>query len=215
MKDVRPRACMIANFKSTVKTHKTPGSQTIRPLHALARSPFAPGMRLARHFLVDAMRHFRHVLADSHDLRRKLDSLVVETTDRLMKVDVKDSFFSGDHESLYNAIATAGLGPQESRRQVNSLFKFSLFSQYEKWKDQIFQVMQGTGMGLIHSGDMADLIFAKLCEENWILDKDVQSRFPIRGYFRYKDDLIVRTGGSNESRKQWFHEFQENRDFSD
>ena len=64
----------------------------------------------------------------------------------------------------------------------------------------VFPVMIGSGMGSIVSGSVSDYAFYCLAESNFLLDPTVRTQHHIRGYMRFKDDLLLILGGSKDSR---------------
>ena len=53
--------------------------------------------------------------------------------------------------------------------------------------------IEGSGMGNIHSGEVAGSVFTKKVEIPF-LDPDIQEIFDLRGYGRYRDDILVFIG---------------------
>jgi len=53
-----------------------------------------------------------------------------------------------------------------------------------------YRVVKGSGMGLLHSGDLADLCYDFLVDE-WIMRVSTTRAFGIKAYCRFKDDSIV------------------------
>jgi hypothetical protein len=59
---------------------------------------------------------------------------------------------------------------------------------------RVFTPTKGSGMGAIHSGEVSDMLFYRLVEEVFLLIPSVRSQFLIRGYFRYRDDILLIVG---------------------
>ena len=55
-----------------------------------------------------------------------------------------------------------------------------------------YQVMIGTGMGMVHSGDCSDLASYHLGERSYALDNDIMDRYKIKYYAVFIKLLIVR-----------------------
>ena len=69
----------------------------------------------------------------------------------------------------------------------------------------IWQVITGSGMGLISSGPISDFAFYCLCEASFLLDPTMRAQHFIKGYVRFKDDLFLVLGGNGASRTDLFH----------
>ena len=58
----------------------------------------------------------------------------------------------------------------------------------------VYHVMKGTGMGLPHSGELTDSCFAALVEIT-ILSPRLRSKYGVKGYFRFRDDILAICAG--------------------
>lgn len=54
----------------------------------------------------------------------------------------------------------------------------------------MFQVLRESGMGLAHSGNLADLALANLAD-GWALRGEMRKKFDIKGFWRFKDDVLA------------------------
>ena len=56
----------------------------------------------------------------------------------------------------------------------------------------MWKVVQGSGMGLCHSGDVMDFAFWQRCESKLLADKvKLLHTFGIYRYWRYRDDILI------------------------
>lgn len=58
---------MVSKLKNTVKTHKSPGQVTLRPMHASVQNPMSGGMAYVSHALIPKLRSHVHIIKDSMD----------------------------------------------------------------------------------------------------------------------------------------------------
>ena len=67
--------------------------------------------------------------------------------------------------------------------------------------DRAWRVRQGSGMGLPHSGDVADIAYL-MNERKFIVNGEIIKNYVVKAYYRYKDDmvLIIRNAGTNVPR---------------
>ena len=57
--------------------------------------------------------------------------------------------------------------------------------------NRVWRVKQGSGMGLRHSGDLADLSMYSLCEKAWALSTVVATEYGINTYWRFRDNVFI------------------------
>ena len=87
--------------------------------------------------------------------------------------------------------------PEELRDIVRRVLVFLLGHQYVTVKGtrRLWRVLEGTGMGLIHSGELADLAFYHDFEKPILQNQFVIDSLWIQLYVRFKDDLFIISGG--------------------
>ena len=179
-------------FSLTVKSHKRPGKVTGRNLHCGGHQPFSGLSRWVSWHLRSQLSSKRHILRDSQDLIRKLAGHVFSGDIKLYKIDIKESFLCGSPELLAQ---WSTLSFHEKLRPV--AFKVVLFllrNQFVRVRgltEAAWQVQEGSGMGLQHSGEVADSAFFHLAKRSLLAAAPVQRRFLIEAFFRFKDDMIV------------------------
>ena len=186
----------VASFQTTIKVHKPQGQVTARPLHASNR------------FLLDGIAgwvvvQIRVILAasspwllrDSFDLIHRLEGADYGDGCKCIHLDVKDFFMSGDINALASDIMI--LFPQCARTDlVRECVSYLLSNQFVRLPDapgRCWKVVSGTGMGLLQSGDFADLAFRSKAE-TWACDPITLHALDIRAYFRFKDDILLVRG---------------------
>jgi len=134
-----------------------------------------------------------YLIRDPHDLVVQLDGLRVDSHTFFIEVDVADFFMSGKGEELVSA-STEHIpdGPKKSLMQdVTRLLLRAQFIESKLLPDRLWQVQQGTGMGLRHSGEIADSSFANLVEVGFAARKEIQKAFSILHYSRYRDNMLI------------------------
>lgn len=58
-------------------------------------------------------------------------------------------------------------------------------------KDRLWMVRQGSGMGLKHSGDLADCALLLKAEVSWAVNPGVMQEHGIKAYWRFRDDVLL------------------------
>ena len=111
-----------------------------------------------------------------------------------MRVDIEDFFMSGTVDDLVST--TIPLIPLCRRDTVRKALTFLLNHQYvvsDLIPERTYKVVKGTGIGLRHSGAVADASFFTLVEHDFVTD-DMQDRlelsYGVSHYFRFKDDIF-------------------------
>eukprot|EP00959_Pyramimonas_sp_CCMP1952_P087403 1828707-Pyramimonas_sp.AAC.1 len=117
---------------------------------------------------------------------------------------------SGDFESLSGA-AVQILPPGPRRDLVHEVLMWLLENQFVTCAcapDRAWQVRKGSGMGLPHSGPVAEAAFYVLVEKPWASRSEaLEVAFNIRFYCRFKDDIFAvarRVGAENHLAAHYF-----------
>jgi len=82
-------------------------------------------------------------------------------------------------------------GPKKTL--ISDVLNHLLDSQFvisEELGERLFKVVEGSGMGLKHSGHVMDLALANLVEGPWATSRNVQHAFGIKKLWRYSDDIL-------------------------
>ena len=98
--------------------------------------------------------------------------------------------------------ATAALPQRAFKDLLTDVCYFLLEHQYVKSpfsKSRAWQVVRGSGMGLVHSADMMDYICWQKAEKLLLPELHV---YGVRGYWRYRDDILI-LGTWTSSRLVW------------
>ena len=125
-----------------------------------------------------------------------------------MKLDIKDHYLSGTSEELCGACSKV------IRSEVLPLFTTTLmtllyyqFVESRELPERVWRVTKGTGMGLPHSGEVADSAFAALAEDPWATKHAIQVYHGIDGYWRFRDDILI-LGSDRQRAKEFFWELR-------
>ena len=138
-----------------------------------------------------------HIVISTPGLLTMINSVSIEPLDMLVKADVKDYFMSGAHSNL--AEYTSRFCDPEYRTSVKDACEFLLHYQFVNLDEQnaeMHQVVEGAGMALNASGDIADCAFLCDRERSFILRKDIIRKYNIKLYARVKDDMFMILGES-------------------
>ena len=57
--------------------------------------------------------------------------------------------------------------------------------------NRLFRVLRGSGQGLGHSGDIADIALANIVEIPWACLPEIQHKYRIKLFRRYRDDMLI------------------------
>ena len=189
-----------ASLQHTVKTHKPAGSVVLRPIHAFGSNPMCPGMRWLKGNLRPVLERLPHLLKNSQDLMDKLRSFRLPRDVRFLKLDVKDFFLTGSHGFLIETCA--GLLPPSERASFRLMADAVIRNQFitsGNCPGKTFRVVNGTGMGMIPSGDISDLVLFSCLEKNFILKPSNRREFGILFYCRFRDDILLIVNSSISS----------------
>ena len=184
---------IISTLKYTVKSHKPPGEVEWRPLHSSVRTPLAGGMRFITFLLRPILLTLPHLLLNSFQVVQRLRTRSISSSARLIKIDIRDFFMEGEHAQFLEACSSAV--PIEWKRCLRTLLAFILRTQYVRspcFRDKLFQVKRGAGMGLLCSGDICDITFYKTVEETIL---PVLASWNVVDYFRFRDDIFAIVDG--------------------
>jgi hypothetical protein len=174
----------------TVKSHKVPVS--VRLIHSSAANLLNP-LCAAVHRLLDVgLRNVSHLCLGSDNVTEKLKCMCVTQSTVLLKFDVVDFYLSGEHDLIVReALRFVGDGPAGSFLAV--ALPIILANQFvqptfdeELSSSTCFKVTKGSGMGLKHSGSLADAVLAKFVEESLLV-----SCPGIQGFLRFRDDVFA------------------------
>ena len=189
---------LVAPVTANYKTHKDQGNISIRVLHDNSSTPFlALGRWISKMVRPALLQQGPHIVINTPGLLTMINSVSIEPNDMLVKADVKDYFMSGSHANL--AEYTSRFCDADYKSSVKDACEFLLHYQFVNLDEQnaeMHQVVEGAGMGLNASGDIADCAFLCDRERSFILRKDIIKRYNIKLYARVKDDIFMILGES-------------------
>ena len=182
------RGTLFARLGLTVKSHKEPGSMTCRNLHKMPSYQLEGlakwvGAQLASKLNVP------HIMTDSFAVKRSLHGMQVPAGAVLATLDLKDFFMSGPIFDLIADCVSFFDGPLGIL--IGEVLCLLLDNQYIVLSDgvQFFKCVAGSGMGLPHSGMVANLSFLKRVEVA-LVTPECLTRHSILRYVRYFDDIL-------------------------
>ena len=111
---------------------------------------------------------------------------------------------TGKHDLLAN-LATKSIADDHQKNVLRDYLEFLLASQYvttEGYCDgtghkKVFSVVKGSGMGLIMSGDIADLALHHTLEKDFVFSP--HENVEVVSYLRYKDDILMILRGERQN----------------
>ena len=191
---VKGHGGLIARIDATIKTHKPQGEVEPRLLHTSKYHPFKPLLKYYAEQLKFSLRQFPFLLRDTPDFLQKLPlRSIFSCNARWIQIDIKDYFLSGNHEDLiqYSSMHCS----VTHRREFRNCFELVLSNQIVSVKadnDSLlhFQCIRGSGMGLTSSGEVSDCAFLQMVEVPLICSSLLAREHGLRGYWRFKDDII-------------------------
>lgn len=170
-----------------VKSHKEEGEVSVRAVHSCPAFEYEGLSRWLIHEIRQKTKDLPHLIKHSGQVVKSLEKFK-EKDYFFVKIDIKDFYVVGDREWLVSNLADAFEGGL--REQVYRVARFLVFNQYvaSQTLDESFEVITGFGIGMIHSGDCADLLYHHLVERHIVCCLDV---YGIAKYFRFRDDTLV------------------------
>ena len=190
----QPESKITCTLGITVKSHKPAGLVKCRNLHKSRSYCFEGLSAWAEHELKLQLKPYKHILRNSAEFVRSVAGSGIPDGALLMRVDIEDFFMSGTVEDLVST--TTPLIPYGKREVFRRALAFLLNHQYvvsDIIPEHTYKVVRGTGMGLRHSGAVADASFFTLVEHDFATD-DMEDRlhisYGISHYYRFKDDIF-------------------------
>jgi hypothetical protein len=185
-KDVKSILC---RWSCTVKTHKGDGQVVMRSIHSSTNHLHNAISEVINRMLEPILRRHRLLCWSTEDVQKKLSTAKVSPRSLFMKFDVKEFFLSGEHEAISTAVASHFEGREKSWiRDATSFVLSTQFVEYSVENELHHQVLEGSGMGMRHSGSISDAAFFAQCEKRLVLEND---SLGVEVYARFKDDIFV------------------------
>lgn len=182
------KASLCAQVVLTAKTHEP--VIKFRNIHACSRWMFAS----LAHFVANAiglvLGQNDFLVKDSIALASKLRNIIHKPNIRFAALDVEHFSMSGNPSDLARLKSELfEVGP--IREAMFSAVSFLMDAQLCKvalFPSRLYRVVKGSGMGLPHSGAVADGALLRLAEHDL---SDLMHEHHMLGYYRFKDDKLV------------------------
>lgn len=189
-----PDTSLFCKLHTTVKTHKPQGAIGNRNIHAATRFKLEGLSAWVDKVLAGTLygRH-NHLLTSTGEFVEKIAKVKAKEEHIMYRIDVDHFFMSGAAQDL-SSDASAVLPPGPFRDRFVEVVRFLLDNQYVESKrlpDATFKVECGTGMGLRHSGAIADAALHELAERHFAADAAVHEHYGIDAFFRFRDDVFI------------------------
>ena len=196
---------IIAKLLFTCKTHKPAGEVEPRAIHANSKSPFKPAMRLIARTIRPYVLEIEHLMADSRDFVKLINSTYIPHDHVLCKVDIKNFFMSGEQPAIADSCSLTSLeNRQHAFRKLHEFVLTNQLVEMDEKSEKVFKVKVGSGMGLECSGEANNFLFYRKAERNFVTNKNVREQFCLSSYARYQDDIFYTIGGTKDSRMRFF-----------
>ena len=155
--------CIQSTLGLTCKTHKPRGMVKHRNIHCSAIYLAAGISTWFASQLREIINSLEHLVKDGGHFTRRIESLKVTYIPIIMKLDVDHYYLSGQaHELVRDAQLRRHFGTDKGVLMERILW-YLLGNQFVVSQTigshRAWRVNLGTGMGLIHSGELADIIF--------------------------------------------------------
>ena len=162
--------------------------------------------------LREVTKKYWHLVVDSRDFAKKPSSLHIPNINELsfVKIDVKDFYMSGSADDLVRD--STCLLPHHKRELCADILYLLLASQWISTglghhKNVVWNVTQGSGMGLPHSGDVADLALLARAECTHVVNPAVMQDHGIIASMRFRDDILILASNKTGTAK-FIHEMK-------
>ena len=190
----------------TVKSHKPPGSVSVRPIHSSVGTPLSPAMKWISAMLRPYLRSRKHLAMDSFEVVSWLKSRTFSKDIKIVRFDIEEFFLSGNHSLLVSLCAE--VVEEEYKDAFIKICSFVLRSQYVTHpfeKTMVWKVKSGSGMGLSCSPDIANTAFDRLTESKLLRENHAA----YEGYRRYMDDGLILCSSVRTIRMAFLEKFRE------
>ena len=172
-----------------LKSHKPEGQVTCRAIHALpsfSLEGLAKWLMLQRRTLLPGP---KHLISSSKMVVDRVSRIAIENNYCVMvKVDIKHFYVVGQHHLLAEALAKLFADPM-LKSIIFDVAHYLLDNQYIIAGSSRYKVREGCGIGLMHAGNMADMIYYSMVEKCLISNNSFVDAGVI-GWFRFRDDML-------------------------
>lgn len=185
---------MFSRLQITIKSHKPPGKVTCRPIHSSVSSPLLPAYRWVALMLRPYLSSLQHLFKDSFEAFQKIRSVRLPKNVRFFRYDLVDFFLSGNH-GLLTRLCTEAV-EEKYRDAFAKVCRYVLENQIvavENHETGIWKVVEGSGIGLTWSPEIANTAFDRLVECQ--ITRSMRAKASVLLYGRYMDDGLVLGSG--------------------
>ena len=147
---------------------------------------------LAHHLRVKIEMKLPHVLRDTKEFVDDLRHLHWQGGMRMVKIDIKEFYMSGKPGFLSHACSELFCNETEDFQQLVIGSAEINLCKSELLPDLTYRVTRGSGMGLLHSGEVSDAGFW-IAAERWLLTTSVRQWCSITYWRRLRDDIFAIT----------------------
>ena len=195
MRPLRRPDAMVATLQLRVKAHKEVGNVTCRAIHANPGSSFEAISRWLVAEIRGRMSELQsHIISNASAGLSRIRGMCFLEDDHMIKIDLKDFYYSGSADELIEDVMSMWELADPRNKLRRESMQLLLHNQLVKGKvypaEGCYRVQTGSGMGLIHSGDIADAALL-MRMERWLTKPQVSHAYNIRGYVRFKDDALL------------------------
>ena len=173
---------------TTVKTHKPQFEVGLRPLHKACRPALLGLSTWLASKLAPILDSLDFFMKDSFAVKKQLQGLHVPIGGRLAVFDIKDFFLSGMASEVSHDVSTLFQHPLSGliKEVTFTLLDYQII--FAEYSSTFYKCFKGTGMGLNHSGFLANLAYYVKVEKAFV---SRLASLGIRKYLRYHDDIVI------------------------
>ena len=179
-------AKMESSLVFTCKTHKPVVS--FRNIHASSQWCFKGLGVFVSDLIQRKLNTYPHIIRNSKHFVEVITKLKYKPTQKICKLDIEHFFMSGQsHELADLATRICDTEHADLQELLHDMILFLTDNQYIQDGQSTYKVEVGTGMGLPHSGAVAEASI--LCGSERELVKQI-GQYDIDLYVRFKDDIL-------------------------
>ena len=187
------RGSITATLNVKVKSAKPAGEVVCRALHSIPVFSFEGIAKWTSQVIRRILdTECSWLVRNSTEAAQKLRALRVDESDVFAKLDMKDFYHSGTPKQLEDDVLQLLPETHAAKPALRKALRLLLQHQYIKARTQTpaYRVVSGSGMGLSHSGDIADGAYYQHVEK-WLCTKKTMEEHAVKIYLRFKDDCIL------------------------
>ena len=179
-----------SSLKLTVKTHKDPIK--FPQLHCSPKYCFAGLSSWVAQQLRSATCAYSGIIESVEELVKQVQRQRPVKTSYFVRLDVADFFLSGSFDDLIHD-ATVHMEPTVEKSVLEDIPSFLLRQQFvtsSSAPSRLWRSILGSGMGLIHSGELASASLYNHAKKT-LTSLSALRAHGILGYWRYRDDCFI------------------------